>query len=91
MADLRRQEDVWSHLMDLWSSVKQSKVMMLDVILMKQAVGVFFSLIDEEGVEVAEILAESLFQSAGLNIIQSAPVPVIFLAAACSIQTLDTR
>ena len=30
-------------------------------------------------------------KSTGLNIIQSAPVPVIFLAAACSIQTLDTR
>ena len=56
MVDLRSQEDVWIHLVDLWRTVKQSEVMRLEDNVKTE----ICSLINREGEEGAELLAETL-------------------------------
>ena len=65
MSELRSQEDVWSHLQELWRSVKNPAGSRLDDLTVKAAVGVVKTEIcswvdrDEEGVEtLADILVQ---------------------------------
>ena len=64
MSELRSQCEVWSHLQDLWRSVKQSEAMRLEDISVSRAVGAvkteICSLIDREGEDGIDNLVDTL-------------------------------